>query len=100
MPSNLPQDCLVLIPCFNSLEITKVVQELLKAGFHVLVIDDGSNERTHKRICSLNCEYISHPKNLGQGAALESGMAYARKSTYSFLAHFDADGQHRVEDLE
>ncbi len=68
--------------------------------YEVVVIDDGSTENILDEIKDLNIYYLRHPVNLGQGAALQTGMDFAFRNEASFLIHFDADGQHQVSDIK
>jgi glycosyltransferase involved in cell wall biosynthesis len=64
------------------------------------VVDDGSTNDIKSEISDLRVHFIRHFTNLGQGASLQTGMDYALQNGAKFVAHFDADGQHRKEDLE
>ena len=90
-------ETLVVIPSFNELKLQSVVDEVLSKGFHVLVVDDGSSALALERHQAL---YIArHKVNLGQGAALQTGLEIARALNPSYVVTMDADGQHRAEDL-
>lgn len=90
----------VLIPTYNEAEvILSTVEEVLQHGYKVVLIDDGSTDNTRESLSGLPITYLRHKTNLGQGAALESGMAYARKYQPEVIVHFDADGQHRAADI-
>lgn len=91
---------LVIVPAFNEAEIIRqTVMGLLDAGYEVVVVDDCSTDGTGGKIKDLRICYIRHAVNLGQGAALMTGMTFARKCGADYVVHFDADGQHRVEDI-
>jgi polyprenyl-phospho-N-acetylgalactosaminyl synthase len=66
---------------------------------NVVVVDDGSTDRTAERGLLAGAVVLRHPVNLGQGAALQTGIDYALSQGAAFIATFDADGQHRPEDL-
>ncbi|MEZ4775316.1 MAG: glycosyltransferase family 2 protein [Bacteroidia bacterium] len=90
----------VIVPAFNEAEIIRqTVLGLLEAGYEVVVVDDCSTDGTGDKIADLSIRYIRHSVNLGQGAALMTGMTFARKLDADYVVHFDADGQHRVEDI-
>jgi len=65
----------------------------------VLVVDDGSTDTTAKIARQAGATVLSHRLNRGQGAALETGHAYARKIGATHVLHFDADGQFSVGDI-
>ena len=68
--------------------------------YEVAIVDDGSSENVLEEIQDLNIHFLRHPVNLGQGAALQTGMDYANQCNADFLVHFDADGQHQITDIE
>lgn len=89
----------VVIPAFNEeLGIGIVVEELRKwlPKIEIIVVDDCSTDATAEIIKKLGVIAVSHNFNLGQGAALKTGM---RLATREFVAWFDADNEHRAEDL-
>jgi glycosyltransferase involved in cell wall biosynthesis len=63
------------------------------------VVDDGSSDETGVVAKQFPVHYICHPVNLGQGAALQTGMFFAMMQHATAVVHFDADGQHRAEDI-
>ncbi len=77
-----------------------VVKELAKAGYrNVVVVDDGSDDET-SRIAKQHTKHVlRHVVNRGQGAALKTGIDYALANDADIVVTFDADGQHRVEDI-
>lgn len=90
----------IVIPCYNEGEILrKTVEALLPLGYEVVVVDDGSYEDPHETLADLTIHYLRHPINLGQGAALQTGMDYARSQGADAVIHFDADGQHDKDDI-
>ena len=91
---------LVIVPAYNEREvIRKTLSELLAAGYKVLLIDDASTDAMAESVKDLSIHYIRHSVNLGQGAALMTGMTFAPKHDFDVVIHFDGDGQHRVEDI-
>ena len=63
-------------------------------------MDDGSRDGTGEAALGAGAHVVSHPVNLGQGAAIQTGVEYARgQSGAAVFATFDADGQHRVKDV-
>jgi glycosyltransferase involved in cell wall biosynthesis len=72
---------------------------LLAAGYRVVVVDDGSTDETPE-VRHLPIVYLRHAVNLGQGAALQTGMTYALRAGADIAVHFDADGQHDCAQIE
>jgi glycosyltransferase involved in cell wall biosynthesis len=93
-------DVWVVIPVYNEGSvIADVVTGLLPTFPNVVCVDDGSRDDSAERICCTAAHLVSHPVNLGQGAALQTGLQYALLQAGSeYFVTFDADGQHRVED--
>lgn len=77
-----------------------VVRGLREAGWgNVVVVDDGSPDRTGSEAAAGGAHVLRHAVNLGQGAALQTGIVYALARGARVVVTFDADGQHRAEDL-
>ncbi len=90
----------VIIPAFNEAAvIARVVSEVARAGYRVVVVDDGSRDATADVARAGGATVIGHPFNLGQGAALQTGIDYALAHGAELVVTFDADGQHRVADI-
>lgn len=88
---------LIIIPAFNEeANISQVLQGLMELQLpsDILVIDDGSQDRTALLAGQNGAIVASHPCNLGYGAALQTGYQYAYAKGYRYLIQFDADGQH------
>lgn len=66
---------------------------------HVIVVDDCSSDPTPMLAANVGATVLPHAVNLGQGAALQTGISYALRHGAAYIATFDADGQHRVEDI-
>jgi glycosyltransferase involved in cell wall biosynthesis len=79
--------------------IGRVVEELGRAGHQVAVVDDGSGDGTRHVAAAAGAHVVVHPINLGQGAALQTGIDFALSHGADILVTFDADGQHRVSDI-
>lgn len=80
--------------------IRESITPLLALGYSVVVVDDASTDGTASRVRELPVYLLSHRINLGQGAALQTGMCFALARAACFLVHFDADGQHNPDDIE
>jgi len=90
----------VLIAAYNEATvIADVVADVRGAGYRVVVIDDGSHDRTAELAEGAGAVVIRHPINLGQGAALQTGIEFALAQGADMIATFDADGQHRAADI-
>jgi polyprenyl-phospho-N-acetylgalactosaminyl synthase len=79
--------------------IARVVGEVARRGYHVVVVDDGSADGTAD-CAAAAAAVVRHPVNLGQGAALQTGIDYALQQGADTIVTFDADGQHRAADIE
>ncbi len=90
----------VVIPLYNEATIiAEVVRELRRSFVHVVCVDDGSTDGSATAAEAAGARVLRHPINLGQGAALQTGIAYAREhDSCEYIVTFDADGQHRVVD--
>jgi glycosyltransferase involved in cell wall biosynthesis len=86
---------LVLVPAFNEEgSVGTVVDEVVRHGYDVLVIDDGSVDRTADKARRAGAIVLRLPVNLGVGGALRCGFRYAVTHGYSTVVQCDADGQH------
>jgi glycosyltransferase involved in cell wall biosynthesis len=90
----------VVIPLYNEAAvIAAVIAELRERFEHVVCVDDGSTDDSGSVAERAGGRVLRHPYNLGQGAALQTGIEYARSQPGAqYLVTFDADGQHRVVD--
>lgn len=90
----------VIVPLYNEEAVIEdVVRGLLTEFSTVVCVDDGSADNSAAIAQAAGATVIRHPYNLGQGAALQTGIVYARSlATTEYVVTFDADGQHRVED--
>jgi len=85
----------VVIPAYNEgAVLADTVDELAPYGFSVVVVDDGSKVPARAYLGNRPVHYLRHVTNLGQGAALQTGMRYALLRGAEIIVHFDADGQH------
>jgi glycosyltransferase involved in cell wall biosynthesis len=90
----------VVIAAYNEgAMIARVVADVRRAGYPVVVVDDGSRDDTADIAAAAGAEVVRHPFNLGQGAALQTGIDHALAQGAAFVATFDADGQHRVSEI-
>ena len=90
----------VIIPAFNeSGVIREVIERVLTLGVHVVVVDDCSEDNTLQMIDHLPIAILRHAINLGQGAALQTGIDFAVSRGARYIVTFDADGQHDEQDI-
>ncbi len=97
-PNN--SDVWVVIPVFNEAQgLEQVVRQTLAVFPNVVCVDDGSRDGSVEAVLRTGAHLVRHPVNLGQGAALQTGLTYARAQPGAqYFVMFDADGQHRLED--
>ncbi|MBF0126791.1 MAG: glycosyltransferase family 2 protein [Magnetococcales bacterium] len=92
---------LVIIPAFNEAQaIGPVVAKVLALGFHVVVVDDCSQDNTRKVAETAGGRVLRHPTNLGYGCALQTGYLYALQKGYPRVVQLDGDGQHDPEHVQ
>ncbi|GAA4295642.1 glycosyltransferase family 2 protein [Mycobacterium paraffinicum] len=91
----------IVIPAFNEATVIgEVVADVRSIFDNVVCVDDGSTDGTGEVARRAGAHLVRHPINLGQGAAIQTGVEYARKQPGAqVFATFDGDGQHRVKDL-
>jgi glycosyltransferase involved in cell wall biosynthesis len=95
-------DTLVFLPAWNEEENLPAVLEELRGGLpeaDVLVVDDGSTDRTAEVARGHSAEVISFESNRGLPAGIGAGYRYALDQGYAFCGRVDADGQHPVAQL-
>ena len=95
------EEVCVLIPAYNQENEAPLVAGQVKGmGFPVLVVDDGSTDRTCQNIQALGFTHISYKPNQGKGAALRKGIDwFLDHKEYTGLVMMDADGQHDAKEL-
>jgi polyprenyl-phospho-N-acetylgalactosaminyl synthase len=90
----------VVIAAYNeAVVIDSVVRDVAQRGYHVILIDDGSKDGTGDLAARAGARVLTHPVNLGQGAALQTGIKFGLQQGARFIVTFDADGQHRASDI-
>lgn len=89
-----------MIPMYNeSTVVGSVIGDLLPVFPHVVCVDDGSTDGSQEVARAAGAVVVQHPINLGQGAALQTGIEFAlQDQDMDTIVTFDADGQHRVPD--
>lgn len=90
----------VIVPAYmEQRKINDVVKRILKYIPHVVVIDDGSRDRTSEEAADAGAKVLRHESNMGKGVALNTGFNYARENNFDYLITMDADGQHDPADI-
>jgi glycosyltransferase involved in cell wall biosynthesis len=99
MPASRPQVYVVIAAYNEAAVIARVVGEIKRVGYQLVVVDDGSRDETAAVARAAGAVALEHPFNLGQGAALQTGIDYALAHGAEVIVTFDADGQHRVAEI-
>jgi glycosyltransferase involved in cell wall biosynthesis len=90
----------VVIAAYNEASVIgRVIDAVKRRGHAVVVVDDGSSDRTAEASSAADV-LVRHPINLGQGAALQTGIDFALESGADVIVTFDADGQHQAADID
>lgn len=90
----------VLIPCLNEeAAIRSVVESVLALDAPVIVIDDGSDDRTPQIVAELPVTLLRHDERCGKGEALRRGFREALRQGYDAVLTMDGDGQHLASDI-
>ncbi len=95
-------DCLVVIPAYNEEKnVGRVLEEIRRLNINVdiIVVNDGSGDKTEDVVREAGENVITLPYNLGYGGALQTGYKYAAGMGYNYVTQFDADGQHDPGDI-
>lgn len=91
---------LVIIPALNAeRSVGAVVRDCKAVVKDVLVVDDGSADRTAEVAREAGAQVVSHPVNRGKGGALKTGFAYALERGFEAVLTLDADGQHLAREI-
>ena len=98
---------LLIIPSYNEEEnvlnnYKRIIKhnEKYKTNYDVIIVNDGSKDKTEKLCKENNIPYISLVHNLGIGGAVQTGYKYAYEHGYDVAVQFDGDGQHDVRYVE
>lgn len=94
-------DVWLIVPCFNEGTVIEEVLRSARGTFpNIVAVDDGSADNSATAIHRAGAHLVRHPVNLGQGAAIQTGVEYARAQPGArYFVTFDADGQHQVKDV-
>lgn len=94
-------DTWLIVPCYNEGQVIQEVLEHARETFpNIVAVNDGSVDNSADAIRAAGAHLVNHPVNLGQGAAIQTGVEYARAQPGAqYFVTFDADGQHQVKDV-
>lgn len=94
-------ELLILMPALNEASIIgEVIFHILRAGYlNICVINDGSSDETAQVAIDAGAIVLTHPINRGAGAAIQTGIEYAKKQGFQYAMTMDGDGQHLAEDI-
>ncbi len=100
VPHTLDRRAWVVMPLYNEAGvIAGVVGDLRTKFANIVCVDDGSSDGSARIAMEAGALLVQHPVNLGQGAALQTGIDFALSHPEcEYIVTFDADGQHRIED--
>ncbi|MEM2002857.1 MAG: glycosyltransferase, partial [Candidatus Methanomethylicaceae archaeon] len=91
-PTRLPDSCYVVVPAYNEApRLGRTLEGLLEVASSVVVVDDGSADNTRQVALQYPVWVLRHPVNLGQGAAIQTGITFALRQGAEYVATFDAD---------
>src|SRR4030067_2279188 len=97
---NSGQTISVVIPAMNEEKgigkVIKGVRDVLGGDCEIIIVNDGSRDSTEKVAREAGATVVNHPYNLGNGAAVKSGL---RAAAWDIILLMDADGQHPPEDI-
>lgn len=96
------EDTWLIVPCYNEGQVIQEVLASARETFpNIVAVNDGSRDNSAQAIHAAGAHLVNHPVNLGQGAAIQTGVEYARAQPGAkFFVTFDADGQHQVKDVK
>lgn len=95
-------DVAFVIPVYNEAAVVRSVVAPVRSRYrHVVCVNDASSDASASEIVATGAYLIDHPVNMGQGAALQTGIEFTRRLPgIRYVVTFDADGQHRLDDVE
>ncbi|MGD0171792.1 MAG: glycosyltransferase family 2 protein [Halobacteriota archaeon] len=98
--ASAPPTIMVGIPCYNEeVAIGSLVLRASQYADHVVVLDDGSTDKTAEVARLAGAQVLVHDVNMGKGAALRDLFAYATQSGFGIIIIIDGDGQHNPDDI-
>lgn len=101
MKNELSGNVAIIIPVYNESQVIgEVINNVSRSFKYIVCVNDGSKDDSAAEIEKTKAFLINHPINMGQGAALQTGIEFARLLPVDYFVTFDADGQHRIEDVK
>lgn len=94
-------DVAVVVPVYNEEPVVASVVGAIRAHYeHVVCVNDASTDRSAAEIAATGAYLLNHPVNMGQGAALQTGIEFTRLLPgIRWVVTFDGDGQHHLDDV-
>ena len=91
------EDTWLIVPLYNEATVVgQVIQQARRTFPNIVCVDDGSKDDSARQARLAGAHVVTHPINLGQGAALQTGFEYfLTRTDGTYAVTFDADGQHR-----
>lgn len=97
---------LIIVPAYNEAkviaDVLRSLRQILRAKkiiADILVVDDGSSDDTASKARAHTDYLLTHSRNCGLGAALATGIEFAKRQNYDYCVTFDSDGQHDAGDI-
>ncbi len=93
----------IVVPLYNEEKVVNHVLLELKnmyPKYAIIVVDDSSEDNSYEQACIGDIYILKHMVNLGQGAALQTGIEYAKELGCKYIVTFDSDGQHDPKDIK
>lgn len=100
--NSLSKKTLIIVPAYNEAgSIADVVKNIRKhvTNADILVVNDGSRDRTARKARERGAMVVSLPYNMGIGSAVQSGFIFAKEKGYHFAVQVDGDGQHPAKEI-
>jgi glycosyltransferase involved in cell wall biosynthesis len=96
-----PRVLCVIVAHNEAPNLPLVVAEIRAQRKHldILIVDDGSTDRTASVLPHLGVRWVQLPERMGIGSAMRAGLRYAARRGYDVVVRVDGDGQHRADDI-